>query len=358
MKKTHFFSLAPDLLSEAGHYAIYQSCIERSVTSHVESFQVFMHANAKLDNCPSHWIPVFGKKHRWHGTQYRKLLLKYKREAERRIFFCDTFSLLDLVHLWIAFLFMRQPSDELWLISRYGFDFLTFKGKGHRLVFFLLRILLKHRLRLFTDSELLKKSFEARLRTSVVLLPLPHTKIPAINPSVRAPNSLRCYWPGPPRPPKGWDFIRRVLTLAVPQSTTIEMVASQSAALTSSTIAIVSLSPVLSHECYWRELLSCDIVLLPYDPIVYRYSTSGVFVEGIIAGKLPVVREGSWLAYELRRYDLQDLIVDWEDPQFWQNLIMLARNPNIAKKLFCMRGEYRSFHSEELFAERLKEQIK
>ncbi len=86
-----------------------------------------------------------------------------------------------------------------------------------------------------------------------------------------------------------------------------------------------------------------SLILLPYDPIVYQSSTSGIFVEVIIAGKLPLVKEGSWLSHELKKFNLPELIVDWQRPDFFTHAKTLLHSDEIQEKLEQMRKVYLSF---------------
>src|SRR3989344_6122135 len=98
-----------------------------------------------------------------------------------------------------------------------------------------------------------------------------------------------------------------------------------------------------------------DIILLPYDPSIYRSGTSGVFVEAIIAGKIPVVKEGSWLSYELKRFSLEELVIDWEKKNLYEYFCSLPKNKEVLQKLEKMRIEYRKFHSIRTYQKQIEE---
>ena len=76
----------------------------------------------------------------------------------------------------------------------------------------------------------------------------------------------------------------------------------------------VSLPTHLTRTEYLMQLAISDLVLLPYDALAYKERTSGIFIETIVAGKMPAVTRGTWMAGELARYDLSELIVDWNAP--------------------------------------------
>jgi hypothetical protein len=345
---TFFFSLFPQQLNDAGHGFIYQSQVERAVSPYVSSFQLFMHLRAVSSYASMRWIPFFDDRYKWHGAPYRSLLKPSKGQLGRRIFFLDGISILEGAHVWLAFKRYSVSSDELWIILRYDFDSLKLKGAIHEAIIRGLHQTLQDRLKLMTDSRLLQKDLQSRFDFPIHLLPIPHTEMPVVEELFSSLSPLRCYWPGPPRFEKGWETIRSVLHLKW-LGEPIELVASQKASFHSSSIRVVELSPVLSHSQYWEEMLRCDVLLLPYAPSTYSYSTSGVFVEGVIAGKIPIVSRGTWLASELTRFGLDRLIVDWQNPFFWQQIVDLTQNGDILFKLSQMQQEYRSFHCFDTF---------
>lgn len=52
----------------------------------------------------------------------------------------------------------------------------------------------------------------------------------------------------------------------------------------------------LSETNYSKLLLKSDIILIPYLTDNYRYRTSGIFFEGILANKIPLITENTWMS--------------------------------------------------------------
>jgi hypothetical protein len=63
---------------------------------------------------------------------------------------------------------------------------------------------------------------------------------------------------------------------------------------------------------------------------------------------LPVVPAGTWMAAELLRHDLPELIVDWQasTPRNWR----LAADDAVRRKLAVMRAAYLHEHGVEAYA--------
>lgn len=94
-----------------------------------------------------------------------------------------------------------------------------------------------------------------------------------------------------------------------------------------------------------------SFVLLPHRPETYGKRTSGIFVEAVAAGAIPLVSKGTWMAYELKKFGVQASLFDWEKEDLFAKL--RAPFPD-REALLEMAQSYRSFHSEKGFAEALQ----
>lgn len=62
-------------------------------------------------------------------------------------------------------------------------------------------------------------------------------------------------------------------------------------------------------------------MLIPYDAIAYQERTSGVFTEAVMAGNIPLTTTNTWMARELLKFGLDNLIISWENPEsVWQHI--------------------------------------
>jgi hypothetical protein len=158
---------------------------------------------------------------------------------------------------------------------------------------------------------------------------------------------IDCWWPGgSTREDKGLHHIRLFAERIKRENLPIRLIAARNSAQ-KGVQATLYVEDNMSRSNYEKWFNTADIVLLPYDPKVYHSATSGIFVEAILAGAIPVVRDGTWMASELKRYGLDSFIFDWEDPALPSRLVSLKKN----KKLEDMAREYRKFHSIEGFTE-------
>lgn len=116
--------------------------------------------------------------------------------------------------------------------------------------------------------------------------------------------------------------------------------------------AILPIGDDLSEVNFLGKLQSCNVALLPYfggNNEQYYLSSSGIFVDCLASGVMPIVSSGTWMETELKRFGLEELIVDWGQYNNLDDLVALIRkllsSENIIIKLNEMRTDYCKFHS-------------
>lgn len=335
MNKIRFYSLVPHLNGLEGHQYIYHKCVEKALQHFDVDFQALIPKKTTINE----WTKFF-KAQKWRFFDFCKLFRT--KQKEPRIFFLESFNTTDLFFLLLASLLFAKKTDRVWLLLRYGPQQMR---KSYR---FLLKIFKKAKF--FTDSELIASSFGAFLKRPVSLLPIPHTDEIKEKPPF---GKLTCLWPGEPRLSKGLHEIQKLAQNLDPD---FRLLTAKHPLLENTTIEFIERG--LNRADYLQTIQSCDILLLPYDPNVYKESTSGILVEAIICGKMPLVKKGSWLAFELAKHNLQELIVDFENPAFFSHLKILHSDPNIRHKLKLMQKSYKEFHSLNGFSQKMHHFLK
>lgn len=208
-----------------------------------------------------------------------------------------------------------------------------------------------------TDSEPLGRSLQTYFQTPFTVMPIPHTDFPELMPLPIHPDPIRCWWPGSPREEKGWSILKSLIQTPYAPSPALELVVAQAAQLKTQPggITVKVIGDRLSREEYTAWLNQSHGILLPYDPIAYQERTSGIFTEAIIAGRIPFVTAGTWMAEELERYDLGELAIAWDDPvTVWRSIVNRVNQPDLRPKLTAMRDAYRQFHCLDRYAEVLQ----
>lgn len=277
-------------------------------------------------------------------------------ESKHCIIFLESFARLQLFSLAFSLFLIPKDTVSVWLL--YRFDVHHFK---YRFVYKILNQIIKWRLgskkfKFLTDSELLKVSLSNYFNESFHIMPIPHADLGGSIPNLRKIKSpeILCWWPGSPRPEKGLRAIQLLTNFSSESSKKLCIIAASSSGLILKPggAKILLIADELTSSEYLEWLHTCDIVLLPYDPIVYSERTSGIFTESIVVGKIPFVSPNTWMASELLKYGLERLIVNWQAPEKIVSKILELSidNSTLQPELSKMRQIYCDFHSIQGYA--------
>ena len=64
-------------------------------------------------------------------------------------------------------------------------------------------------------------------------------------------------------------------------------------------------------------------------------------------GKIPVVAEQTWMANELSKFGLDDLILNWESPHIWERISRIIHDITINENLKKMKEKYLTVYNLE-----------
>lgn len=270
------------------------------------------------------------------------------------ILFIESFWLFHLIALYIALCLLPSKNIKLWLLFRWNVT-KDNKQSLYKVMLYLIQKRIGERsIQLLTDSELLKKVLSLHFKKSFTVMPIPHTDLNGYKSRVKKSQTRQIigWWPGLPRLSKGLNIMQKILHENGEYAKRFKIISAKSSNLTSiSGGADLEFIPdYITRLDYMKKMLESDIVLLPYDKESYNESTSGIFVEAIVAGKIPLVTDGTWMAYELLKFDLHELIFDWQAPKILNRIIKLLQNENVMNKLSKMRQFYISYHNVENYA--------
>lgn len=342
------YCFAPYLLSNLGHHYAYNMALQSVMHNLGISSQMFVGEKCTL-NLSQEWHKILkGGSFSLLKTFFR---IFRKENSDFVLHTIEAFRTRELCFLFLAFLCAaKKRSFGLAIVFRYHLNFWPTKGLLHKIICKAFRLFLKNHLWLLTDSELIAKEYRLKWREQVFLLPIPHIRHISLTKFSHKKRYIG-WWAGPPRPSKGLYEIKVLGKQAI--DSRIQVKLSEEIPLTDAVLIKKELTP----DEYWKEMQTSDCLLLPYDPNVYIAGTSGIFVEGVCSGKMVFVKAGSWLAYELSKFDLQELIIDWKSKYLVENIVSCIENFYIQKKLKEMTKAYRAFHNENSFQKSLKEAL-
>lgn len=366
-----FLSLIPNLMEGEGHILPYHQAVHKAVNKLRWKHKIVVPIDNKVNSTPLKWDEYLSNydlekegniidkflriKGIWKLARSISNYLKSNiiNQSEPSIIFLERFIHLQLFALYLALLWVPTNNLSVWLLYRRD----THKDKT-RFIYKFLNTLIKKQLqpgnfKLLTDSDLLSKSLSAYFEESVFVMPIPHTDINHCNINTLNSSSILCWWPGSPREEKGLNIIKNLVNYSGENAQNINLVCAEKAELKSveNGINLKLINNHLSREqyCHWFSL--SQIILLPYSFPAYEGRTSGIFTECVMAGKTPLVTKDTWMAYELNKHNLPELIIDWQEPSRVFNTIKkLAKSDSIQDKIKKMQQNYEQFHSIDNYA--------
>lgn len=386
-----FVALVLHLYGGKGHVFSYQKAVGEAVRLNGWDYLAAISPDPVIKIFPSEWRIAYVNSGvlDYEGGEITKLLRSFciwsfvssmyklfcdlldllKREINaipnQKIIFMEAFNPLQLLSLVFALMFVKRNRIAVWLLYRGGPNW---GGSRHRLLAQSFAIMFRainpilelvvgrNNLLLLTDSDKLRLPLQEYYKRPVHVVPIPHTPALAGEMYMKTRSQgkeIACWWPGAPRADKGLDIIRRLASEKNEQAHKIKLFVAESANLTTASggIKIEAVKDKLDRLEYERMFFSSNLILLPYDQEIYNESTSGIFTECIVAGAIPLVTKDTWMAYELSKHELSELIIDWNDKGIVDTLIKISSDIVIRKKVKNMQICYKKYHNVAHFAE-------
>lgn len=341
-----FHAFAHTCHQEKGHQLYYHTACQKAIEAVGLSYHAYIPKRHTLPLQPKNWILHFPEPYnRLFKKEYLKCCYELFCKAEGpRFFFIETIMRRDMRYFSLAALRFGCKEDKICLLFR---DNNLFKRQRDRLEVRLFLSLLKRKFRknlsLFTDTDNLSTFFKTQTGLTFHTLPIPHFDLEPKRYKQEKPLIL---FPGEPRKEKGGPLIEKLAH---------NLEGFQLACSKSLPVGDLHFENSLPRQEYVEWLQRSSVVVLPYDAKKYRFRSSGIFVEAISLGKLTLVPDGCWMADELRKHDLEDCIVDFDNPHLIVIIKKLYENLAIREKLKSMQKQYLAFHTPESFGRKLYE---
>jgi hypothetical protein len=361
--------------TEQGHILGYNKEFGHIVNNLGWQHTAAVRAAARVRELPAHWRRALGSAQTRLGpgpldavlkfvalvsTQRRFLAETAASETRPLILFLEWFDAVHMLALVLALLFSSSRKRfALWIMYRLAAGPKLATGILRGLHTCLDALLGRANIRFLSDSDLVARKNAVAFGRAFAVLPIPHTRTPDLAQTARgralraqfAPDMLVCWWPGMPAPLKGLDTIKRLTTLRGPAARNTAIVLAEGAGVQSGSgdCRVETLPNALSSDDYWAWMSAAGAILLPYDPSAYADRTSGIFTEAVVAGKLPLVSAGTWMAHELLRHDAPEFIIDWQRPDVLEHIHALAQDQVLRAKLSDLQQRFARFHCESGF---------
>jgi hypothetical protein len=350
------------IATESGHYFTYNSAVQRCIEHIGWKFQAWLRAEARLKILPDGWsyslgcrIPRTGPLRRIFkfldliAAQRTQILQLLRSESGPIIFFAEWFDTVHLATLLVA-LTMLSSRNRVTVWVHFHRQ-LHRERMLQRLLLELIEIRLgRAAVKRFCITADLVAPLSKQLRRPVHFLPHPYVDDWSTNEHPRRQHreKLLLLWPGVPNQYKGWGIVRSLAAQTSPPAGEFAFAVSDVHSVPSNgVVEVVSMGASITRSDYVRWFREADGVLLPYSPAVYGQGCSGVFMEAVCAGIVPLVHADTWMARELQSAALSECIIDWNAPNVLDNIHRVVRDQVVHRKLAELTKLYRIRHSLE-----------
>jgi hypothetical protein len=353
------YSIIVSLKNELGHFFEYNLAFTKAAKINNFKHIKIIPKSCNIPNMDKTWqkeIYAINHKNKLKNLKnifpFIRIFKKIKKE-KNGIIFLDDFNIIILLLVFLAAIIVK-PKSQLWLLHRFEYNKTFLNGKGYKIIQYLLeKAFSKKKIKFLTDSTLIKNINGYFFNRKFHVLPIPHVYF-SDEKKILDKNFKYFWWPGGLiRKEKGLDHIINLVNL-LENKENIKIVLAETAKEFIKSNNTIFIPTNLSRKEYESWMISSDLILLPYISNLYRYRTSGIFVEAIIAGAIPIVNKNTWMSYELSKYNLENLSIDWSNKDVVKKLNFILENNSIHNKLLSMKKDYKKIHSIENYALVLK----
>ncbi len=362
MHKFCFFCIMPNYFNNEGHENSFIKCYEKIINKNI--FFLVPKENSNRKNRAFNKV-INNKKSNFFFTKILSeisfffcniksinVIIKNKHRNNKSIVFLDGGSLFFLLSFFflsnkknITFIYYLRSSYNQ--IIKEFFFFLILK-KFNKIFF---------NFKLVTDSLLLKNFLLRKTKLNAFILPIPHTVFRKINILKNNLDCINLFCPGGFRADKFGNNLNLFLKNHDKYSYNLVINKDFIKPINITQIKLNYFSNLNKKE-YYDIFKNSDFILLPYEQESYKLKTSGIFVETIIFGRIPIVTSHTWMADQLKMFNLRELIVD--DWGFFKlsKLLKDIKKNLFYKKLRNMQIFYNNFHNEDSFINKFTRVIK
>ncbi|OGN66143.1 MAG: hypothetical protein A2888_02600 [Chlamydiae bacterium RIFCSPLOWO2_01_FULL_28_7] len=354
------YSIIPSLENKIGHFFEYNRAFSEAAKINQWKCIKIIPKDCEIGLLSSDWVKKLYKmdpqkklKNLRNFLPFFKIIKKLKKE-KKPVLFMEDFNIQTLILVFICVLLLR-PKIKFWLLHRFEYDVMILKGKISLFFSYLIEFCIgKNNMTYMTDSTLIAKRNGYLFKRKFYVLPIPHTEFMNNNRSRK--KEILLWWPGGLiREEKGLSTIIELSNLLKNSNLPIKLIiAENSKDKININDKIHLVSSFLTREEYYTLMSKADLILLPYQKQNYRYRTSGIFVEAIVAGAIPITSNNTWMATELSKYNLEELIINWDNKNLLDILMKIHISNTIEEKIKKMKTDYKDFHNIKNFAKILK----
>ncbi|MEI7932128.1 MAG: glycosyltransferase, partial [Alphaproteobacteria bacterium] len=358
--RVHYFD--PQLGAVDGHYVTYDSAVVAELGRRGVAYSVYGAAERKAEEAePFEVIPTFHRQvfdevgrdaATWALENFAVLNEAFHADLARLdpgqfeagdiAFFPNILqNQIDGIRRWILGL-PEERRPAVVLKPSYPTNLLPYmNGRSNKdstavlFRFAVQRLVTDHpRAAICTDTEEMVEIFERMTSVRVALMPLPLGISCAVQPS-EPRDRLVCAYVGFGSAEKGFHRLPGVISQLTDLQPSLRFqiqvhggpefcgpVEAELRAMDPDFVEVTS--GAVDREAYLDLLRKADIVLLPYEPQMYAWASSGIFVEALSLGKVVIVPEGTWMSRQGARFEAGFQTVRDLSPEALSSAVRLA----------------------------------
>lgn len=347
-----------------GHHISYNAALAECLRQRGQSYCFYGHRNGQpvagiekdriigaFKYCHLEWMSRFGRKGiRLRIFAYLFDLLRLPRPGALAtpIFFFHTVSIDQLVAilLWRA-LQRPMPGTRVVVVMRYEVP--NPDDSSLRFVKWLLRILKFTGIYFASDSASLARNYEREFGREVAVLPIPH----APHPKTRFANRpITIGYLGTSFHERGYHMLPDLIVGILRKAPDVRLIIqSQPLQRRQREYDAFERLCFLEEEFGFRHIRGTvdgaklanlfnelDMILLPYNPQVYRNRTAGIFSDAVSANVVPMPTKGTWMADQLTSIpESFRLVPEFSSRAFIDSTMRFLADPD------SFRGTYSEF---------------
>ncbi len=356
--KSNLYCIYPTWISNSGHEISYLDSLK--LLSKKISKKLYLIIPKKNKNVFLNICNIKNLEHisTGHISTFLKILKNYnimknffikKNLTMHDTIFMDGYSFDFLISLVISLNSFNKCGSFL-VYCRY--DYKNIKRLLFKIFIFFINRKFKNFI-ILTDTSDLKKKLVKIYKKKVLLLPVPHTHEKTLKNKKIKSEKVNLFFPGPIREEKFGDNFYNFLKKNNNSLFKI-FISKDFSWKTNFLFDIKYLNNNLDRKDYLKYFINSQIVVLPYSYRLYKDRTSGIFIEGIVMRKIVLVTNGTWMAKELKKFKLNELIVNnWKYYLLEENINRLFSH-EVKKKIDKMKNYYVKIHNKNNYTNLIK----
>lgn len=276
-----------------------------------------------------------------------KEIFRLKKELEKiklnqnskNIIFIESFNPIQLIGILLYFK-KKEKHNNLYLYAVHRGSINQGKGLYNlysKFFHYIFKVFLfntkKKRIKFFSDSEIICKELKRFYSMKINHLP-----VPLLGYKKKFIKKDYLILPGEPRLEKGLDTF---LFLHNYFQNDFKFFVSKKIKKIKKLKNLNYFGENLDKKKFMSNIIKSEIAILAYDTNIYKSATSGIFINCVELKTIPLVNDGTWMAYICKQYDIECLVMK-NKFEYYNFLNKYKNNQNFKSLIFKKFDKFRN----------------